>query len=28
LQVSGANSERLLAAHDIDYVRVEPGTEL
>jgi L-ascorbate metabolism protein UlaG (beta-lactamase superfamily) len=28
LQVSGANSERLLGAHDIDYVRVEPGTEL
>jgi len=28
LMVSGGNSERLLGAHDIDYVRVEPGTDL
>jgi L-ascorbate metabolism protein UlaG (beta-lactamase superfamily) len=28
LMVSGGNSDRLLGSHGIDYVRVEPGTEL
>jgi hypothetical protein len=28
LLVSGGNAGRLLGAHEIEYLRVEPGTEL